>query len=95
MWMMLQKDEPEDFVIATGETHSVREFCQAAFAKMGLNYDEHVVVDKQFFRPAEVEMLTGDSAKARRVLGWHPGRSFATIVEEMVESDVQLLRERG
>jgi len=95
MWLMLQRDEPEDFVVATGETHSVREFCQAAFAKMGLNYDEHVVVDKQFFRPAEVEMLTGDSAKARRVLGWHPGRSFATIVEEMVESDLELLRERG
>jgi GDPmannose 4,6-dehydratase len=91
MWTMLQQKEPDDYVIATGETHSVREFCEAAFKCLGKDYREFVVVDDRFFRPAEVEVLKGDSSKARRLLGWNPQRGFKDIVEEMVQADVELL----
>lgn len=91
MWMMLQQDKPDDYVIATGTSHSVREFCQAAFSHLGLDYEKHVSVDKQFFRPAEVEVLRGDSNKARKALGWAPKRVFEDIVKEMVEADLQAL----
>ena len=91
MWMMLQQEKPDDYVVATGTSHSVREFCQAAFGHLGLDYEKHVSVDKQFFRPAEVEVLRGDSTKARKSLRWAPKRVFEDIVKEMVEADLQAL----
>ena len=91
MWMMLQQEKPDDFVVATGTSHSVREFCQAAFSHLGLDYEQHVTVDRQFFLPAEVEVLRGDSTKARKSLRWAPKRVFEDIVKEMVEADLQAL----
>jgi GDPmannose 4,6-dehydratase len=91
MWMMLQADEPDDFVIATGETHSVRELVEVSFARAGLEVDDHVEIDPRFFRPAEVEHLIGDAAKAREKLGWEPRTSFRELVELMVDSDLELL----
>ena len=85
---MLQQDEPDDFVIATGETHSVREFCETAFSRLGLNYEDHVVVDEKLFRPAEAGVLVGDASKAREKLGWSPDHSFEELVAEMVDSDL-------
>jgi GDPmannose 4,6-dehydratase len=87
MWMMLQQEQPDDYVVAMGETHSVREFAELAFGCAGLDYRDHVVVDPQFYRPAEVELLLGDATKARKELGWSPGTEFKTLVREMVESD--------
>lgn len=92
MWMMLQQDEPDDYVIATGEQHSVREFAEAAFAYAGLDYRDHVVLDQQLFRPAEVELLLGDAAKAKRRLGWSCKVKFKELVEEMVEADIELVK---
>ncbi len=89
MWLMLQQPTPDDFVIATGETHSVRELCEVAFARVGLDWDQHVVVDKTHVRPAEVDYLIGDAGKARRVLGWSPKVSFRNLVEMMVDADVR------
>jgi GDPmannose 4,6-dehydratase len=89
MWLMLQQPTPDDFVIATGETHSVRELCEVAFARVGLDWDKHVVVDKTHVRPAEVDYLIGDAGKARRVLGWSPKVSFRNLVEMMVDADVR------
>ncbi|MBC7263253.1 MAG: GDP-mannose 4,6-dehydratase [Chloroflexi bacterium] len=94
MWLMLQQDKPDDYVIATGETHSVRELCEMAFAYVGLNWQDHVVVDKQFFRPAEVDQLVGDASKARRVLGWKPEISFKQLIEMMVDADLELVRKQ-
>ena len=91
MWMMLQQDVPEDFVIATGETHSVRELVEVAFAHAGLDPTEHVRTDPQFLRPAEVEHLIGDATKAREQLGWQPRTSFAELVQLMVDADLELL----
>jgi len=88
MWQMLQQDEPDDFVIATGETHSVREFCQLAFDAVGLDYEDYVVVDPLFYRPAEVDILLGDAAKARRQLGWQPEVGFEELIADMVDADV-------
>ncbi len=88
MWRMLQHHSPEDFVIATGEAHSVREFCDAAFGHVGLDYDEYVVVDERFFRPAEVDYLLGDPSKARHELGWTPPTSFESLVTMMVDADL-------
>jgi GDPmannose 4,6-dehydratase len=88
MWLMLQQDEPDDFVIATGETHSVREFCQVAFDHVGLKWDDHVVIDERFMRPAEVELLIGDPAKAADKLGWHPKTPFRDLVTSMVDADM-------
>jgi GDPmannose 4,6-dehydratase len=89
MWLMLQQPTPDDFVIATGETHSVRELCEVAFARVGLDWDKHVVVDQTHVRPAEVDHLIGDAGKARRVLGWSPKVSFRNLVEMMVDADVR------
>tara|TARA_Y100000768_G_scaffold235756_1_gene178295 strand:- start:2247 stop:3224 length:978 start_codon:yes stop_codon:yes gene_type:complete len=94
MWMMLQQDEPDDYVICSGMTHSVREFCDFAFSHLGLNYEDHVVVDEQFFRPAEVDLLVGDYGKAKRVLDWKPSTSFKDLVTMMVEADLALLEGR-
>jgi len=91
MWMMLQQDQPEDYVIATGEQHSVREFADAAFSHLCLDYRKYVKVDPQFFRPTEVETLVGDSTRAKRDLGWACRTNFQTLVEEMVEGDLRLL----
>jgi len=94
MWRMLQQDEPSDFVVSTGHTHSVREFCQIAFGHVGLDYEEFVVQDEAFFRPAEVDLLVGDSAKARTVLGWEPQTPFADLVTMMVDADLKQLAQQ-
>jgi GDPmannose 4,6-dehydratase len=87
MWRMLQQEQPDDYVVATGETHSVQEFAELAFGFAGLDYRDHVVVDPQFYRPAEVELLLGNAAKARQRLGWSPTTSFESLVREMVKVD--------
>ena len=92
MHLMLQQEHADDYVIATGHTHSVREFCDVAFAAVDLDYHDHVVVDERFMRPAEVDFLVGDPAKARKVLQWVPKVGFAELVEMMVRADVDLLR---
>jgi len=94
MWLMLQQEEPDDFVVATGETHSVRELCEVAFAHAGLDWAEHVVIDERFLRPAEVDLLVGDPAKARSVLGWERTTDFAGLVAMMVDADLELVRAR-
>tara|TARA_B100001769_G_scaffold205575_1_gene165109 strand:- start:100 stop:1077 length:978 start_codon:yes stop_codon:yes gene_type:complete len=94
MWMMLQQEEPDDYVICSGMTHSVREFCDLAFNHLGLNYEDHIVVDEQFFRPAEVDLLVGDYGKAKKVLAWEPSTSFEDLVTMMVEADLDLLEGR-
>ncbi len=88
MHLMLQQTEPDDFVIATGETHTVGEFCERAFSKLDLDYRDFVKIDEKFYRPAEVDLLVGDASKARSVLGWKPARNFEQLVDEMVEADV-------
>jgi len=92
MWLMLQQDQPGDYVVATGQTHSVRRFCELAFACAGLDYRNYVVVDERFFRPAEVDLLVGDPSRAREKLGWKPEVSFEQLVEMMVEADLRILR---
>jgi len=89
MWLMLQHDKPDDFVVATGETHSVRELCEAAFSRVGLNYEDYVKTDPKFLRPAEVELLKGDPSKAKKVLGWKPKVKFKELIEMMVDSDLK------
>ena len=89
MWLMLQRDEPADYVIATGEEHSVREFVEIAFGRVGLDPDKHVAVDPRFLRPAEVDHLVGDASKARRELEWSPRTSFPELVEQMVDADLE------
>jgi GDPmannose 4,6-dehydratase len=91
MWRMLQQSEPDDYVIATGETHSVREFVELAFSHAGLDYRRYVVNDPDLFRPAEVNLLLGDSSKARARLGWSPKIRFEDLVREMVEEDCRAL----
>jgi GDPmannose 4,6-dehydratase len=94
MWLMLQQPTPDDYVISTGETHSVREFCDAAFSHLGLNYEKYVVSDKRFFRPAEVDLLIGDSSKAKKKLNWSNIKTFNDLVKEMVENDLAFLKEQ-
>jgi GDPmannose 4,6-dehydratase len=91
MYLMLQQDEPDDYVVATNETHSVREFCEIAFGHVGLNYEDHVVVDERFFRPAEVDLLIGDPARAEEKLQWTRRTSFQDLVTSMVDADLALL----
>jgi GDPmannose 4,6-dehydratase len=91
MWMMLQQDEPGDYVVATGETHSVREFCQVAFEHAGLDWEKYVRVDQRHFRPAEVDLLIGDASRANQVLGWKPEVSFQELVRLMVDADLEAL----
>jgi GDPmannose 4,6-dehydratase len=88
MWLMLQQEEPADFVVATGEAHSVRELCEVAFARVGLDYERHVTVDESLLRPAEVDHLVGDASRARAKLGWAPTVDFKALVEMMVDADV-------
>jgi GDPmannose 4,6-dehydratase len=89
MHSMLQQPEPDDYVIATGETHSVRELCEIAFAEAGLDYREYVKVDERYYRPAEVDLLIGDASKARSIIGWEPTYSFRDLIKEMVASDLE------
>jgi GDPmannose 4,6-dehydratase len=92
MWLMLQQDTPDDYVVSTGETHEVRELCEIAFKVAGLDYQDHVVLDERFLRPAEVDLLVGDASKAETTLGWKREVDFSRLVEMMVESDLELLR---
>jgi len=89
MWRMLQQDVPGDFVISTDETHSVREFCEIAFSRVGLNWEDHVVIDERFFRPAEVDLLVGDATHAKTILGWEPKTPFHDLVHMMVDADLE------
>src|ERR1044072_3681226 len=89
MHKMLQQAEPDDYVVATGEAHSVREFCELAFAEVELDYREYVKVDERYYRPAEVDLLIGDASHARRTLGWQPTYSFPALVAEMVRADLE------
>jgi len=93
MWLMLQQSKADDYVVASGETHSVRELCQIAFSHAGLDWQEHVVVDPALVRPAEVDLLIGDASKARRVLGWAGKHSFRQLIEMMVDADVAAVRQ--
>ncbi len=94
MWTMAQQDEPSDYVVATGETHSVRELCEVAFERAGLDMERHVRIDEQFMRPAEVDLLVGDASKAREKLGWKTEVSFEELVQMMVDADIDLVRSR-
>ncbi|MFP5377000.1 MAG: GDP-mannose 4,6-dehydratase [Acidimicrobiia bacterium] len=91
MWLMLQQDAPGDYVVATGEAHSVRDFCELAFGSVGLDYRDHVVTDPRFMRPAEVDLLIGDATKARHVLGWQPETTLGSMVSAMVEADLDVV----
>lgn len=92
MWLMLQQPTPDDYVIATGETHSVRELCEVAFSHVGLDYRDFVVIDQKFYRPAEVDLLIGDPAKAKQALGWKPEVDFHGLVKMMVDADLEALK---
>jgi len=92
MWLMLQQSEPDDYVVATGETHSVREFVEIAFGAAGLDWKKYVVLDPKFLRPAEVELLVGDPAKAKKKLGWEPKVSFRELIKMMVDADIKGLK---
>ena len=95
MWLMLQQDHPDDYVVATGETHAVREFCQVAFEHVGLDWEKYVVVDPRFYRPAEVDLLVGDPGKAGRALQWEPSVTFQQLVRIMVDADMTTLQQQG
>lgn len=93
MWLMLQQDEPDDFVISTGQTHAVEDFCRLAFERVNLDYKDYVITDPRFVRPAEVDLLLGDSTYAKKKLGWEPSVSFEQLVHMMVDADVALLKD--
>jgi GDPmannose 4,6-dehydratase len=93
MWLMLQQDRPDDYVVGTGETHTVRELCETAFGCVGLDWAQHVVVDPRFYRPAEVDLLVSDPTKAKTALGWAPKVGFRSLIQMMVEADLKLLRD--
>jgi GDPmannose 4,6-dehydratase len=94
MWLMLQQDRPDDYVIATGETHSVKEFCVEAFGRVGLDWNEYIEIDKRYYRPAEVDLLIGDASKAKNVLGWIPKTRFKDLVTLMVDADLKMLQDQ-
>ncbi len=94
MWLMLQQEKPDDYVIATGETHTIRDFLDAAFGHAGLDWQKHVEIDPRYYRPAEVELLIGDASKAKRQLGWEPKTKFADLARLMVDADIQLLSDQ-
>jgi len=95
MWLMLQQDAPDDYVIATGETHSIREFLDEAFSYAGLDWHKYVEMDPRYCRPAEVDLLVGDASKAKRALGWEPRTRFKELVHLMVDADLELVRGAG
>ena len=90
MWLILQQAKPDDYVIATGETHSVREFAGKVFHKLGLNYKEYVAMDERYLRPTEVDVLLGDSTKARETIGWRPKVTFDQLIDMMIKADLEL-----
>jgi GDPmannose 4,6-dehydratase len=92
MWMMLQQEEPADYVIATGETHSVREFAEKVFARLGMDYRTHVQMDKRYFRPTEVNALLGDASRAHKKLGWKPKITFEKLIDMMIVADMDLAK---
>jgi GDPmannose 4,6-dehydratase len=92
MWMMLQQDTPDDYVVATGEAHSVQELVELAFGRVGLDWQKHVGVDERFLRPAEVDHLIGDPAKAKKQLGWEPSVDFKGLVNMMVDADIARIK---
>jgi GDPmannose 4,6-dehydratase len=92
MWLMMQQDEPDDYVIATGETHSVREFVEIVFGKLGLDYKRHVSIDQKYFRPTEVDILLGDATKAKKKLGWAPKVTFEQLIDMMIEADMEMAK---
>ena len=92
MWLMLNQEEPDDFVISTGETHTIREMCEVAFCHVGLDYEDYVKIDPKFFRPAEVEVLLGNPEKAKKKLGWEPEVTFKQLIEMMVDSDLEIVK---
>jgi GDPmannose 4,6-dehydratase len=94
MWRMLQHEEPDNFVVGMGETHSVREFCEIAFSHVGLDYNDYVVQDERFYRPAEVDLLISDPSKARALLGWEPAIGFKELVTMMVDSDLERMNSK-
>ena len=94
MWKMLQAESPDDYVLATGETHSVREFLEEAFSYAGLNWEDYVEIDQRYFRPAEVDLLLGDASKAKKELDWTPQVNFKQLVAMMVDSDMENVRRR-
>jgi GDPmannose 4,6-dehydratase len=93
MWLMLQQDKPDDYVIATNETHSIREFLDVAFGYKGIDWKKHVEIDERYYRPAEVDLLIGDFSKAKKQLGWEPKTKFHELVKLMVDADVKLLED--
>jgi GDPmannose 4,6-dehydratase len=95
MWLMLQQDEPDDYVIATGETHAVREFLEEAFSHVGLDWREFVKVDPKYYRPAEVDLLVGDASKAKKKLGWEAETRFKALVQLMAEADLAAVTDAG
>lgn len=95
MWLMLQQDQPDDYVIASGQTHSVRELCEVAFSYLDMNYEDYVIIDEKFYRPAEVDLLVGDASKGKKQLGWEPTISFKELIAMMVEADLAVLRDEG
>jgi GDPmannose 4,6-dehydratase len=90
MWLMLQQERPDDYVLATGERHTVRDFCDRAFGLLDMDWERYVQVDPRYLRPAEVDVLQGDASKARRILGWEPSVTFDALVEMMVDGDMRL-----
>ena len=92
MWLMLQQPEPDDYVIATNETHTIRECLEVAFGRVGLDWQKYVEIDPRYYRPAEVELLIGDYSKAKRKMGWEPKTKFKDLIELMVDADLALLR---
>lgn len=92
MWLMLQQEQPDDYVVATGETHTVREFLDVAFGHLGLDWQQHVQIDPRYYRPTEVDLLIGDAAKARQRLGWKPTVDFRHLAVMMVEADLEAER---
>jgi GDPmannose 4,6-dehydratase len=92
MWLILQQEKPDDYVIATGETYSVREFVQRVFSKLDLDYNKHVIIDPRYFRPTEVDVLLGDAAKARKILGWKPKVNFEKLIDMMIAADMELAK---
>lgn len=92
MWLMLQQDEPDDYVVGTGRTHSVQELCELAFGYVGLDWRDHVVADPRFLRPADVDVLVADATKARTKLGWEPTVTFEELIQMMVDADLEALK---
>lgn len=95
MWLMLQQDNPDDYVLATGETHTIREFCEEAFGYIGLDYHDYVEIDPRYFRPSEVDLLIGDPSKAKKVLGWEPAVKFKELVKMMMDADMELAKKEA